>query len=101
MADYYYLSSCKDAGTPRGVLRATVAADLFRYTREVYRSIQAIDASQCASKVGSSVFLPIVLQILQNYASHCAVYCNRGIIVNSILSVEKVRRFVCKHLRPM
>jgi hypothetical protein len=30
----------------------------------------------------------------------CAVYCNRGINVNSILSVEKVRRFVCKHLRP-
>ena len=38
---------------------------------------------------------------LQNYASHSAVYCNRGINVNSILSVEKVRRFVCKHLRPM
>ncbi len=52
-------------------------------------------------KLYVTVFLPMVLQILQDYASHCAVYCNRGINVNSILSVEKVRRFVCKHLRPM
>jgi len=30
----------------------------------------------------------------------CAVYCNRGINVNSILSVEKVRESVFKRLRP-
>jgi hypothetical protein len=30
----------------------------------------------------------------------CDVYCNRGINVNSILSVEKVRKDVWKRLRP-
>ncbi|HEV2178667.1 MAG TPA: hypothetical protein VGW33_15880, partial [Terriglobia bacterium] len=68
------------------------------------------EAAATYEEAGQVVFLPMVLQILQdyaslfalqNYASHCAVYCNRGINVNSILSVEKVRRFVCKHLRPM
>jgi len=35
MTRYWYLSSCKDAGKPAGLLPATVAADLNRYTTQV------------------------------------------------------------------
>ncbi len=36
--------------------------------------------------------------VTMEFSRCCAVYCNRGINDNSILSVEKVRIFVCKRL---